>query len=254
MGHIFFASASLPPLYFGVHPEITFFSFIQLVEMNFSSADIRKINELREYIDILNIKRLLKQQPIDMRGNLSEKELDEALIEIEGLHPTVLEFLREHENVEERLRHFNFLLSRYLEKRQQKTSGFLHAYYEHERMLRLALVAYRCAKNGGDIVEELKFEDPKEPFVASLIAQKDTTHFEFPFELDNLNETLATAVLPIDQYRAIFEHQFAFAEEQGQQRLFSLDFIMAYMMQLLAIENWEATNEKTGIGIIEGMV
>jgi len=254
MSHIFYSNSSLPPLYIGARPDITFYQLMQLVEENVSPQDQKRIYALREYIDVVNIKRVLKKQPIDTRGNFSEKELETAIIEIEGVHPTVLEYLRTYESVEDRLAHFNRLLSNYLQTREEESSGFLKAYYEHERMLRLSLVAYRCAKNGGDIVEELKFEDPKDPFIASLLAQKDTTHFDFPFELEMLTEKLAAASTPLDQYKVIFEHQFTFAEQEGQQRIFSLDFIMAYMMQLIAVENWEATNEKTGTGIIEGMV
>ncbi len=254
MSHFFYTASSLPQLYCGVQPEITFFHLLEVLEENLSSKEFERVNEIREFLDVLNIKRLLKGQAIDNRGVKTEKELDRCVVECEGFHSAVLEFLYTYESREERLKHFTELLSSYLVAKSEETSGFTRKYFYYERLLRLSLVGYRCAKRGGDIVEELKFEDPRDPFVASLIAQKDTTHFEFPFELEELTEQLVQARNPIDEYRVLFEHQFAFAEGEGQNSVFSLDYLLAYLVQLIAVENWEATSEETGKGIIEGMV
>ena len=54
-----------------------------------------------------------------------------------------------------------------------KLEGVSLKYYEFERELRLILTALRAKRSGKDIIRELQFEDPTDPLVADILAQKD---------------------------------------------------------------------------------
>ena len=92
---LFFFCGALPPLYPGVRPEITSFHFLDMAAENLTEHELASLHEIREYIDIQNIKKLLKEQRIDERGAMTEKELDDALVSGEGLPEIVLNFFAE---------------------------------------------------------------------------------------------------------------------------------------------------------------
>lgn len=254
MNLTFFTASALPELHVRVKPEMSFHGFMQLCHDSLTAHSMEVLGTIQEYIDVVNIKRLLKKTPIDNRGRLSEKELDDALVSLEGLPEVVIEYLRTYESEEERIQYFARCLSSYLEWRSEHSKGFVRRYFAHEKMVRLALVAFRCARQGLDVVEQLSFEDPKDPFIASLLVQKDVGQFTFPYEIESLGEYMEKAHSPVDEYKALMEYMMSFAKKEGMQDVFSLDYIASYMVQLLALENWDAMDAQTGTGIIEGMV
>ncbi len=78
-------------------PEITFEELIARLEINLSKEDLEKTNVLRRFVDINNIRALLMEEAIDPRGNLNEKELDEALLVHAVLPDYVFDFLDQFE-------------------------------------------------------------------------------------------------------------------------------------------------------------
>jgi hypothetical protein len=80
MANYFFLAASLPPLVLGQKPDITFDELMNRFEINLTPEDLEKSKVMRRFIDLHNIRSLLLEEPIDPRGNLNEKALDEALL------------------------------------------------------------------------------------------------------------------------------------------------------------------------------
>src|SRR5690349_14016178 len=113
MRNYYFLVPSLPPLHLGEKPDITFDAFAARLEMSLRKGDLKKTRVLRRFVDIYNIRSLLLEEPIDPRGNLNEKELDEALLIKNVLPEYVFDFLDQFEKPLDRIRHFSGLLARY---------------------------------------------------------------------------------------------------------------------------------------------
>lgn len=97
MGNYYFVVPSLPPLSLQEKPQISFAELMTRLEMNLSKKDLEKTQVLRRIVDIYNIRALLTEEPIDLRGNLNEKELDEALLVHTVLPDYVFDFLDQFE-------------------------------------------------------------------------------------------------------------------------------------------------------------
>jgi len=113
MNNYYFVAPSLPTLVLGEAPEVTFEEVIHRLEMNLDRKDLKKVQVLRLFIDLHNIRSLYMQQPLDLHGNLNEKELDEALLVEADLPEYVFDFLGQFEETSDAAKHFFGLLSRY---------------------------------------------------------------------------------------------------------------------------------------------
>jgi len=89
---------------------------MELLRENLEASDLEKVTLIRQAIDLSNVKQLLKKQALDPRGNLTEKELDEALLNRVGLPEYLFEYLEGYETVEDRLRHFSKVLIQFFKR------------------------------------------------------------------------------------------------------------------------------------------
>lgn len=219
--------------------------------MSLTKKDLEKTKVLRRWIDIQNIRALILEEPIDGRGNLNEKELDEALLIKNILPDYVFDFLDQFEKPADRVAHFFGLLSLYFSKEMEKASGFLKQYLVFEREVRLVLLAMRAKQLRRDVVRELQFEDPSEPFVAQIIAQKDAPVYEPPEEYRELKERIESCYRDPWVENAVFaEYRFKKIEEMVQLDLFSIDTILAYMARLMIVEDLFELDEERGKSIL----
>lgn len=238
MGKYYFVVPSLPPLAVGERPEITFEELMARLEISLSRGDLEKTKVLRRFIDIFNIRALLMEETVDPRGNFNEKELDEALLVHAVLPDYMFEFLGQFEKVPDKIRNFSGLLAQFFNAEIPKYKGFLRAYLTFERECRLVLVALRAKQLGRDVARELQFEDPTEPLVAQILAQKDADSYDPPLEYVDLKELIAACYAdPWLENKAFSEYRFKKIGEIAEGKEFSIDQILAYMAQLLIIEN-----------------
>ena len=192
MGNYYFVVPSLPPLSLQEKPQISFAELMTRLEMNLSKKDLEKTQILRRIVDIYNIRALLTEEPIDLRGNLSEKELDEALLVHAVLPDYVFDFLDQFEKTADKVRNFHGLLARFFNEETPNQKGFLQKYLTFEREWRLVLLAIRAKQLRRDVTRELQFEDPTDPFVAQILAQKDSEVYEPPMEYAEIKEMIAS--------------------------------------------------------------
>jgi hypothetical protein len=238
MRNYFFVVPSLPPLSLRERPELSFEDLMVRLSMNLSKSDLEKIKVLRRYVDIYNIRALLMEEPIDPRGNLNEKELDEALLVQAGLPDYVFEFLGQFEKVSDKIKNFSGLLTRYFNEEIPKQKGFLRKYLVFERECRLVLLALRAKQLGRDVVKELQFEDPTDPLVAHILAQKDSDRYDPPAEFQDLKELIASCYPdPWAENKAFAEYRFKKIDEIAEGKLFSIDAILCYTAQLMILES-----------------
>lgn len=249
----YFLIPSLPPLSLQERPEITFEKLSSLLEIGLTKSDLEKTRILRLFVDISNIHSLLLEEPIDPRGSLSEKELDEALLIKNILPEYVFDFLDQFEKVADRIKNFAGVLSLYFSKEIPKALGFLKSYLEFERQARLVLVAIRAKQSGRDIVRELQFEDATDPFVMQILAQKDAPTYDPPEEYRELKERIASCFGdPWLENHVYAEYRFHKIEEMAAEYgPFCIDQILAYMAQLMIIEYLLELDEERGRRVID---
>jgi hypothetical protein len=247
MSKYFFLGSVLPPLKIGAEPGIIFEDLMRLYSDNMSRSDLKKVEAIRTFIDIKNIEALLKKDEIDHRGNLSEKGLDEAIVNQQGLPEYLFEHMESSESDEEVLKHFSKVLISFFQEMQEKTSGFLKRYFSFEREWRILLAGYRAKKMGVDVAVELQHEDFHDPFVAEVLAQKEAPFFEFPFEYADLGDKLKdTAGKPKEQYEVMAAYRFNRVGDAVQDIPFSIDYLLGYMVQQMIVDDAYALNEKQG--------
>jgi hypothetical protein len=253
MTNYYFLAASLPTLELGSIPEITFHDLIRRFEINLTKEDLEKTIIIRRMIDLLNIRALLLEETIDLKGNLSEKELDEALLIHDGLPPYVFDFLSKYETLYERIRNFSELIAAFFTEEIARQKGFVKRYLNFEREWRLVMIGIRAKELGRDVVKELQFEDFSDPLVAHLLAQKDMPVYQPPEEYLELKELLHSCGSdPWERYKAFAAWRFRKVEELVEREpLFSIDWILAYMVRLLIIEDWNELDAQKGKMILD---
>jgi len=93
MAQYYFLGSVLPSLKIGKKPDLLFEDLMELFRENLHESDLENVTLIRQYIDLKNVRQLLKKQPLDPRGNLTEKELDEALLNSAELPEYLFEYL-----------------------------------------------------------------------------------------------------------------------------------------------------------------
>lgn len=252
MGNYYYLAASFPPLEFPSVPDVSFAALRGILELNLSKRDLKKVQTLRLFIDISNIRPLLLEEETDPRGNLEEKELDEALL-VQSLLPVyVFDFLDQHDTLADKLKYFPQLLARFFSEEIPKQKGFLKKYFEFEREWRLVVLALRAKKLKRDLIKELQFEDFLDPFVAQILAQKDAEQYDPPSEYRDIKEILhACGPDPWEQNKALALYRFNKIQDMIGEEQFSIDWILAYLSQLLILEYWNELDAEKGQMILD---
>lgn len=252
MAYYFFLAPSLPPLKLGEKPEMSFDELKTRLEINLAKKDRRKAEVLCRFVDLSNIRSLLLEEQVDSRGNLTEKQLDEALLIHNVLPEYVFDFLDRYDSVSDKLHYFWGLLTLFFQEETPKQKGFLRVYLEFERGWRLVLAAIRAKSLGRDIVQEMQFEDFSDVIVAQILAQKDAKTYEPPQEFAELKAIMdSTGKDPWQKHKAFALWRFNKIEELVDAPLFSIDWILSYMARLIIAEDWYALDAQKGKVILE---
>lgn len=252
MSNYYYLAASLPPLEFPSVPDISFDVLRESLRLNLSRKDMQKVEALRLFIDISNVRPLLLEEEIDPRGNLSEKELDEALLVRDFLPEYVFDFLDKYDTLADKLKHFSEVLSHFFAEEIPEQKGFLKEYFTFEREWRLIVLALRAKAAKRDVAKELVFEDYHDPIVAQILAQKDSDQYEPPVEYKDLKEKfLACGPDPWQQNKMLSEYRFTRIQDMLTEEQFSMDAILAYLAQLMIVEYWNELDEQRGKVILD---
>lgn len=251
----YFVGSLLPELRIGAPIEITFAQFDRLLQLNLSAADYAKTKVIRRYWDIENFRSYWKKEPLDPHGNLNEKEIEEVLLETGALPPYMCDFLEKHGEEGQRLNYFPSLLASYFREEISKADGFLKKLLQLQRELRLVLVAFRAKKLGRHLEAELQFEDSDDPFIAQLLAFKDSPAFEPPEKYEELKAIfIAHADAPMALHQALCEYLFDAIDEMVGLQPFTIDRILGYLVQLSLAEKWLELDQLKGVEIVDRFV
>lgn len=235
---------SFPELKIGEKPDISFEELKFALDRNLSKADKKIVADFLFSVDLKNIKAFWMGEPLDPTGNLPEKELEEALL-VEGiLPPYVYEFLEKYETQEERLQYFSFLYASYFRSFQK---GFLGNYFQQEREIRFHLAALRAKKTGKDLSTQFPFEDPSDPLVGYILAQKDREEYDIPLEYEPLKQIFSSHYdSPLHLLKAYLEYRMHLIEDLEKEDFFSLARVLAFIAKLLLVKHFLFFTEEKG--------
>ena len=254
MAQYYFLICALPKLNLGTRPEVTFEDFRVLLEMNLNSFDKKQVEDFLTYFNLKNIRAHWMKEPLDSRGTLSDQDLEEALAIGEGLPDYIYEFLERHESTEDRLAHFSFVFTQFFKESISLHRGFFSEYFQWERDLRWVLTALRAKKYKKDLDREIQFEDPTDPLIAYILAQKDAEKYEPPKEFEEVRELFDQfADDPKDLEFALLQYRFAKILDMEQQYSFSIGQVLGYLARLMLVEYWDELDDEKGKEVMENL-
>lgn len=246
-GNHYFLITAFPPISLGAKPDLSFKEVKEMLQLNLSAADWKKVRLLLRPLDLLNIRALWLGLPLDDRGNLKAKDLEEHLLVEAGLPSYVIDYLERYETTGDRLHNFSSLFASLYREELPKLKGFLLKYYQLEREIRLILTALRAKQMGRDLAKELQFEDPTDPLVAELLAQKDAADIIPPHGFEDLkNLFMDHRSDPQTLHRAMLEYRLERIEEMEEVQDFGIDRVLAYLARLLLVESYAELNFEKG--------
>jgi hypothetical protein len=256
MTKYYFVGTLLPSLSFDVPPEISFEKLESLLRDNLTTRDYEKTLVIRRFYDILNLRALWLEEEPDPRGELTALELDEALANRIGLADYIYEFIDRYPRREDRIHHFPFLLARFFQSAELLKDPFLRHYLSFERELRLVMTAFRAKKLGRDLSVELQYENPEEELIAQLLAQQDAAVYEPPEKYKDLKVLFDKyGDNPLALQKALDEYRFEMIEGfVDMADVFSIERILAYLVQFLIVEKWFELDKDKGNQIVEAIV
>ncbi|MBS0625564.1 MAG: DUF2764 family protein [Verrucomicrobia bacterium] len=250
-----FIVAALPEIKIGAKPEVSFKEVKELLSMNLIRKDMEKVNLLLKSVDLENIRSFWLGLPLNEWGTLNGKELEEALLVKDSFPPFLVEFLDRYDTTEERLHNFPSLYASLYRDLAPELSGFLKQYYHFERELRLILTALRAKKWGRDVVRELQFEDPHDPFIMQILVQKDSAEYVPPKEYEDLKELfMENSSDPLKLHRALSQYRFdRILEIEEGYSSFTIDRILGFLARLMIVEMWNQMNKEKGLSLIDDL-
>lgn len=255
MTQYYFLTTYLPSFHFGTTPDISFEELEILFLENLSSKDYKQAEVIRRYYDLLNLRAFWKNEPLDPHGNWNENQLDEVLLEPAQQPKYLRAYLEEYTTAEDRISHFPQLVAAYFREEEGHAEGFLKKYLRLERELRLILTAFRAKKMKRDLLKELQFENPEDPFIAQIIAQKDDSEFHPPEEYEELKPIFeANADNPMALHQALLEWRYEKLQQFVGVRPFSIDRVLGYLARFILNENWLELDKIKGTKIVDSIV
>lgn len=255
MNRYSFILASLPEIQIGAKPEISFKEMEDLLAMNLVPCDQRKVVQLLKLIDIDNVKAFWLSLPLNERGTMNAKELEEAILVKDFLASFLIDFLERYETTEQRLREFPQLYAKLYEEMAQESKGIVRSYYQMEREIRLVLLALRAKRLRRDLVRELQFEDLDDFFVMQILVQKDAPDYTPPQEYEDLKEIFVRYEIdPLRLHRELLQYRFDRILDLEEEYLsFSSDRILGFFARLMLVEMWNQLDREKGLTLIDDL-
>lgn len=256
MAKYYFVGTLLPSLSFDVPPEMSLEKLEVLLHDNLTPRDYEKTLDLRRIYDILNLRALWQEEEFDPRGQFSEYELSEGIMNRVGLPDYVYEYVDRYPKIEDRLHHFPFLLAKFFQTAQDLKDPFLRKYLSFEREIRLVMTAFRAKKLNRDLNVEFQYEDPEEDLIAQLLAQQDAKTYEPPEKYQDLKVLFDKySDNPMSLQKALDQYRFDMVESLVDMAdTFSIERILAYLVQYMIVEKWSELDKDKGIQIVDTII
>lgn len=244
---LLFAYSSLPPPDFHSSTSITLEKFYELLDLSLTDGMKAKLASIRRLIDVKNILSFQTGVMFDSKGNFHESNLRLSLLNNEDLPEYILDFLEEHKENSDVVKHFPELYSMFFKEEIAK-GGVAGEFLTFEKNLILILFGFTGKRLALDIEKYLQYEDLTNPLVIHLLLQKKNSGpFIFPYEYKDLEDRInQTGADPMKQYLSIAIYRFNYYKAIFEEDPCSFRSVCAYMMCLWLLDEKEELNEKLG--------
>ncbi len=255
MARYFYLITSLEPIEIGKKPDLSIESLDYILKSNLSSQDYEKAVQVRSYFDLENIHSFWSGFPLRDEGNFDEAMLEEALLTRSGLPFYVYDYMDKYEGKEERLKYFSQLMSAYFKEEIKRSTGFMNKLLKLERDIRFVLAALRAKTLGRDPTVEFQFEDPHDPLIADILAQKDAKNYEPPEQYHDLRSLYDIhREKPLELQKALLEYRYNKTSEMIGLKVFTLEHVLVYIFQWILAQQWIRLDQDKGKEIINSIV
>ena len=257
MTEYYFLASLLPPLEIGHVPSLAFPELKMLMDANLTNTDWKRVRKFLSLIDLENLRAFWAKEPFDPRGNFNREQIEHALSDYrwpsgESFLPYLTDYIEKYQTNEDYLLHFPLLVTNFFNYEIEHETDFVRDFFTFQSEMRQVLVGFRAKKLGRDVAIELQYEDPTDPIVAQILAQKDAKNYEPPFEYKELKpifEEFSDA--PLALYKAIYEYQFNHIIELWGSEFFTVDRILNYAARLILVERWLELDVQKGIQVVD---
>lgn len=244
MARHFFLCTAVPELSLEQKPAIDFESFIFMLELSCSKLEWRHVRSLREFFDLMNLQATLFNRPLQPYGAVSPDDFADNLRQHMGLNETIIDYLTHYPSDDQRKEHFSQLTTLFFEEKKRER-GFVGDYFTWLEEFFIVGAAVRSKRLGRDIARELSDEDFSHPLVLESLAFRDAASYEPPEDFATVKEIYNRDFenpkeLEKNTTQFIFQHLEAIKEKKP----FTLDYLLAYMVQLILVEHlWPSKEE-----------
>lgn len=251
----YFLATLIPPIKLGERIELPYSELKLLLSLNLAQKEMHQVELLRRYYDIQNMRNIWLGNSVEPYGNYAQEELEEALIAERGFPDYINQFLKNFPETKDRLFYFSKLMNDYYKETLRGAKGFLRRYMKFEREWHLVMVALRARTLDRNLAAELQFEDPEDPFVAQILAEKDSTPYAVPEPYLRLKVLYDKYVdYPLDLHQALVGYSFDYVEEYLELDAFSFDRIMGSLIETILAEKWLALDRERGEKILSTLL
>ncbi|OGN59421.1 MAG: hypothetical protein A3F40_02655 [Chlamydiae bacterium RIFCSPHIGHO2_12_FULL_27_8] len=254
LNNYYFLGSSLPSLDLKKKPEISFEEFLLLCEMNLSKEDLNKINLLRKYIDLLNLRLYWQNNKIDKRGLFNVKQIENIFLTKDDFFDFVFDFIEKYQKTEDRVLYFSFLQTSFYHYVFENESGFLTFYFSLIRRTNIVLTALRAKRQNRDILKEFQFEDKTDDLIIFFISQKDSAKIEILKEDEKILNIYENNISnPRKLNYELLKYLFNEIEHFAETKIFKIDQILSFAVMHMISEDFNRLDFEEGKKIIESL-
>lgn len=253
MASYYFLTSLFPSIEIGHTPSLHFEELAALMADRLENVDYAKFLRMRYLLDLENLRSYLQGQALDPLAALNQDwQIEQNLRFATHFDQEVFDFLAQYHQREDRLKHFSKLFALFFQREISVQDGFLQKYFRFEREMRLCLLGFRAKSLKRNLLQELQYEDPHDRFIAQMLAQKDATQFEPPFEYEDLKHIYhSKSNEPFAFHKALCEYRFEKIRDLEAGLFFSIDKVLGFVARLMIVETWLRMDEKKGLSIVE---
>ena len=241
MSSRFFLVPFLPGLAFDAQPELSLDDLDFFLQLNLSSSEMAAVNQLYSLVNLENVRSFFTGLPMASLGTIPHEELREQLENEECSLPGVFEFVTQYKTPEERAEHARLLPRYFFANIPLKLPSFVSAYFQFEHTTRLLTASLRAEALGRPF-EEVDFDihDQKAwpELFSPLLSMWQARHTD-PKELEEAFSAWkfqALGSLIVDSAP------------------FSLDHVLAYLLQLRLLEERREMKTASHVSTLERIV
>lgn len=237
MARHFFVCSALPDISIEQKPRIDFESFIHMVKFSCTHREWQAVCSVRSFFDLMNLQAVLYERPLQLYGNVSPREFQDPIRHSLELPPFIVDFLTHYSSRSEQKEHFPALVAQFFYEKRE-LSGFVGEFFSWLEEFFIVGGLVRSKRLGRDIAKELEDEDFSHPLVIEGLAYRNAANYDPPYRFAAVKEIYERdftdpKALEKNTSNFIFQHLEAIKED----RAWTLDFLLAYMVQLILVEH-----------------